>query len=145
MRRFVIAVSALLIPVFAAEAAVSADASVRIVVNPHVKGTQIPRATLSSIFLKQAPRWTDGVPIAPVDQSVKSTIRNTFSINILQQQLMDVQMYWQRRMAAGVSPPPVKTSDEDVIAFVASTPGAIGYVSASTALPDTVKAIEVVN
>ncbi len=145
MRRSLIAALAVFIPVFAAGAGISADASVRIVVNPRVKGTQIPRATLTSIFLKQAPRWTDGVPIAPVDQSVKSPIRNTFSINILQQQLMDVQIYWQRKMAAGVSPPPVKTSDEDVIAFVAATPGAIGYISASTALPDTVKAIEVVN
>ena len=145
MRRSLIAALAVFIPVFAAGAGISADASVRIVVNPHVKGTQIPRATVTSIFLKQAPRWTDGVPIAPVDQSVKSPIRNTFSINILQQQLMDVQIYWQRKMAAGVAPPPVKTSDEDVIAFVAATPGAIGYISTSTALPDTVKAIEVVN
>ena len=29
-----------------------------------------------------------------------------------------------------------------MIAFVASTPGAIGYVSAGAPLPDTVKAIE---
>jgi ABC-type phosphate transport system substrate-binding protein len=29
-----------------------------------------------------------------------------------------------------------------VVAFVGSTPGAIGYVSATTALPETVKTIE---
>ena len=40
--------------------AVSADASYRVIVHPQVKGTQIPRATLSSIFLKQAPKWGDG-------------------------------------------------------------------------------------
>ena len=145
LRRFVIAALAAFIPVLASEAAVSADASVRIVVNPQVKGTQIPRATVSSIFLRQAPRWTDGVPISPVDQSVKSPVRSVFSSRILNQPLMDVQIYWQRKIASGVTPPPVKTSDEDVIAFVAATPGAIGYVSATTALPDTVKAIEVIN
>jgi ABC-type phosphate transport system substrate-binding protein len=42
-------------------------------------------------------------------------------------------------------PPPVKTSDEEIVAFVASTPGAIGYVSSGTPLPDTVREIAVVN
>ena len=35
----------------------------------------------------------------------------------------------------GVTPPPVKASDADVIAYVASTRGAIGYVSAGAAVP----------
>ena len=126
-------------------AAVQADAPVRIVVHPQVKGAQVPRATLAAIFLKQAPRWGDGVPVVPVDQSVKSPVRNVFSSRILNQPLMDVQIYWQRKMSAGITPPPVKTSNEDVLAFVASTPGAIGYVDASTPIPDSVKAIEISN
>ena len=35
-------------------------------------------------------------------------------------------------MSEGVTPPPVKPTDEDIIAFVASTQGAIGYVSSAT-------------
>jgi ABC-type phosphate transport system substrate-binding protein len=42
-------------------------------------------------------------------------------------------------------PPPVKTSDEEIVSFVASTPGAIGYVSASTPLPDSVREVTVVD
>jgi ABC-type phosphate transport system substrate-binding protein len=126
-------------------AAIQADAPVRIVVHPQVKGAQVPRSTLAAIFLKQAPRWGDGVPVIPVDQSVKSPVRNLFSSRILNQPLMDVQIYWQRKMSAGITPPPVKVSDEDVLAFVASTPGAIGYVAAGTPIPDSVKAIEISN
>jgi len=52
-------------------------------------------------------------------------------------------VYWQRRMSDGMIPPPVKTSDEEIVSFVASTPGAIGYISSATPLPDSVKAVEI--
>jgi ABC-type phosphate transport system substrate-binding protein len=143
--RTVIAALAAIVFITTGQAVAQADAPLRIVVHPQVKGTQVPRAMLAAIFLKQAPRWGDGVPVVPVDQSVKSDVRNLFSNRILNQPLMDVQIYWHRRMSAGIFPPPVKTSDQDVLAFVAATPGAIGYVAASTSIPDTVKVIEISN
>jgi len=114
----------------------------RVIVNHEVKGAKISRSALSSIFLKQAPKWGDGSSITPVDQSVRSDVRRTFSGDVLMQGIAEVQFYWQRRMSTGVTPPPVKTSDEEVVAFVASTPGAIGYVSANVTLPETVKTIQ---
>ena len=123
----------------------SGDVPFRVIVHPQVKGSQIPRAALSSIFLKQAPKWGDGSPVQPIDQSVQSSVRKSFSADILQQGIVAVQVYWQRKMSNGVVPPPVKTSDEEVVAYVASTPGAIGYVSAATPLPDSVKPVEVTN
>jgi ABC-type phosphate transport system substrate-binding protein len=144
--RLSIAVMAAVVGLIAGHAgAVGADAPIRVVVHPLVKGAQVPRSTLAAIFLKQAPRWGDGVAVVPVDQSVKSPVRSAFSSHILNQPLMDVQIYWQRKMSAGITPPPVKVSDEAVLAFVASTPGAIGYIAASTPIPDTVKAIEIAN
>jgi ABC-type phosphate transport system substrate-binding protein len=122
---------------------VFAEAPYRVIVHPQVKGTQMARASLSSIFLKQAPRWGDGRAVLPVDQSVRSSVRKSFSNDVLQQGIVEVQVYWQRRMSNGVTPPPVKASDEEVLLFVASTPGAIGYVSAATPLPDSVKTIEI--
>ena len=128
-----------------ASPSVSGDVPFRVIVHPQVKGSQIPRAALSSIFLKQAPKWGDGSPVQPIDQSVQSSVRKSFSADILQQGIVAVQVYWQRKMSNGVVPPPVKTSDEEVVAYVASTPGAIGYVSAATPLPDSVKPVEVTN
>ena len=140
-------VSVLAVAVLAAGAApvASADATFRVIVHPQVKGSQIPRAALTSIFLKQAPKWGDGSSVLPVDQSVRSPVRKAFSSDVLQQGLVEVQVYWQRKMASGVTPPPVKTSDEEIVSFVASTPGAIGYVSSSTPLPDSVREVVVVN
>ena len=124
---------------------VSADAPFRVIVHPQVKGSQIPRAALSSIFLKQAPKWGDGSSVLPVDQSVRSSVRKSFSGDVLQQGIVEVQVYWQRKMATGVTPPPVKTSDEEIVSFVASTPGAIGYVSASDAPPRQRREVAIIN
>jgi ABC-type phosphate transport system substrate-binding protein len=120
----------------------AASTPFRVIVHHEVKGAKISRTTLSSIFLKQAPKWGDGSAILPVDQSVRSDVRRTFSGDVLNQGIAEVQLYWQRRMSSGVTPPPVKTSDDEVVAFVASTPGAIGYVTAAAPLPDSVKTIQ---
>ncbi|HVO10780.1 MAG TPA: hypothetical protein VMX54_08545 [Vicinamibacteria bacterium] len=145
MRRFIFSSLAAFILVATAHSAPAADAGVRVIVNPQVKGTQVPRAVLASIFLKEASRWGDGSPVVPVDQSVRSEVRRTFSSRILDRPLLDVQVYWQRKMTTGLVPPPVKTSDDEVIAFVSSTPGAIGYVSAEATVPPSVKTIVVTN
>ena len=145
MRRALLSVLALAAFATGVAPVASADALYRVIVHPQVKGTQIPRAALSSIFLKQAPRWGDGRTVLPVDQSMRSSVRKSFSADVLQQGIVEVQVYWHRRMAAGVTPPPVKTTDEEIVSFVASTPGAIGYVSAAMPLPDSVKAVEITN
>ncbi len=124
---------------------VSAAAAFRVIVHPDVKGNQIPRSVLGAIFLKQALKWGDGRAVVPVDQSVQSAVRRQFSSDVLKQGIVEVQVYWQRKITAGQVPPPVKTSDEEVVAFVASTPGAIGYVSSSTTLPATVREVSVVD
>lgn len=121
-----------------------ADAPYRVIVNPSVKGTQIPRATLNSIFLRQAPRWGDGSPVLPVDQSFRSTIRRSFANDVHQRPIMELQIFWSRRMSNGVTPPPVKQSDEEIVAYVAATPGSIGYVAPTTPLPEGVREIAVI-
>jgi hypothetical protein len=101
------------------------------------------RTSLSAIFLKQARKWGDGSNVLPVDQSLRSPVRSAFSQEVLQQNVDAVNLYWQRRIASGVMPPMVKSSDEEIISFVSSTAGAIGYVSAGLPLPDSVKAVAI--
>lgn len=145
MGRSSLAVSTLVFVIAAATGLASiADDSFRIIVNPNVKGNQIPKAALTQIFLKQAVKWGDGAAARPVDQSLRSPVRAAFSNQVIGQMIVGVQTYWIRRMSEGVTPPPVKPTDEDIIAFVASTQGAIGYVSSTTPLPDTVKVISVI-
>lgn len=123
--------------------AVAADVVVRVVAHPQVKGNQVPREVLAAIFLKQAVRWGDGSPVLPVDQSVQSEARKSFSRAVLRKPMIEIQVYWQQRMARGLTPPTVKGSDKEVLAYVATTAGAIGYVAEGTPIPSDVKVIEV--
>jgi ABC-type phosphate transport system substrate-binding protein len=142
LRRVLLSVLVLAGLSFAGLARLHAAAPFRVIVHHEVKGAKISRGALSSIFLKQAPKWNDGSAIQPVDQSLRSDVRRSFSGDVLLQAVAEVQIYWQRRMSQGITPPPVKSTDEEVVAFVASTPGAIGYVSPAVPLPESVKAIE---
>jgi ABC-type phosphate transport system substrate-binding protein len=126
---------------FAADAA----RGFQVVVHSDVQGNQIPREVLSSIFLKKAPRWGDGSLVSPVDQSLRSEVRAAFAKQVHGESLVGVQAYWHKRMSKGVAPPPVKSSDQEVLSFVAETPGSIGYVSPEASLPSGVRAIAVVD
>jgi hypothetical protein len=64
---------------------------------------------------------------------------------VLRQEIDAVRDYWQRQIATGMMPPMVKSSDEEVIVFVASNAGAIGYVSADVTLPASVKVLTIVD
>ncbi len=145
MRRAVLVVAAVAGLGAGAMTGASAEARFRVIVNPQVKGTQIPWASLSSIFLGRAPKWADGSEVRPVDQSLRSPLRVAFSNDVHMQGLMEIQVYWQREIAKGRVPPPVKSSDEAVVEYVASTPGAIGYVATSTALPGNVREVAVID
>jgi len=118
-----------------------------VVVNSSVAGTNVHRSDLAAVFLKKAVRWGDGSPANPVDQSGTSPVRKGFSETVLHMPVMAVVQYWGRQlasMAASVRPPTVKASDEEVLAYVAKTSGAVGYVATGTSLPAGVKAVAIV-
>ena len=125
--------------------AAAADSTFQVIVHAEMQGKQIPRTVLSSIFLKEAVRWGDGRRVAPVDQSFRSPVRAEFSELVLHKSTDGVQVLWNRKLAKGVMPPAVKSSDEEVVAYVAETEGAIGYVSLAAALPPTVKVLTIVD
>src|SRR6188474_1200963 len=123
---------------------VHATDSFVVVVNASVGGTTVHRADLAAVFLKKAVRWGDGSPANPVDQSGTSPVRKGFSESVLHMPVMGVVQYWGKQlvsMASSVRPPTVKASDDEVLAYVAKTTGAVGYVSSGTALPPGVKAV----
>lgn len=94
----------------------------------------IKRQDLARLFLKKSSRWPDGQPVVPVDQSSRTTVRLAFTRDVLKleglSQISAVEGYWQQLIFSGRgTPPAVKASDAEVVAFVAGTPGAVGYVS----------------
>ena len=127
-------------------AAQAADSFV-VVVNASVAGTTVRRTDLAAVFLKKALRWGDGSPANPVDQSGTSPVRKGFSESVLHMPVMGVVQYWGKQlvsMASSARPPTVKSSDDEVLVYVAKTSGAVGYVASSAVLPPGVKAVTVI-
>jgi ABC-type phosphate transport system substrate-binding protein len=146
LRCLATAVLALLgVATVAGEPAAPGPPAFQVIVNVEVRGNQIPRTVLSSIFLKEAVRWGDGHRVTPVDQSLRSPVREEFSKVVLQESIDAVQQIWNRKLTRGVMPPIVKSSDDEVVAYVAETAGAIGYVSRGVSLPPSVKALPVID
>jgi ABC-type phosphate transport system substrate-binding protein len=135
-----------LVATLLALAPVAAQAeSFKIIVNAANTGNSIKRSDATDLFLKKATRWGNGVAAVPVDQSATSPLRARFSDAVLGLTVVAVQQHWQRQIAAGRGAPPmVKTSDEQVIAFVKENAGGIGYVSETAVLPEGVKELKVV-
>jgi ABC-type phosphate transport system substrate-binding protein len=113
-----------------------------IVVHSSVEGSQIRRSVLASIYQKDVVRWGNELRIVPVDQSSHAAIREAFTREVLGESLGEVQRFWERRLATNRQLPPItRASDAEVLAFVASNKGAIGYVRPGIELPQGVKVV----
>lgn len=114
------------------------ESDFQIVVHPGHRGETIEADTLSNVFLKKgSKKWPEGVFVEPIDQAVDLPIRAAFSRSIHRRSVDSVQSFWQRRIFSGRgTPPPTAKTDAEVIAFVRSTIGGIGYVSARAEVKD---------
>jgi ABC-type phosphate transport system substrate-binding protein len=103
----------------------------KVIVNSANSTTDLPADVTAKLFLKQSTKFPNGTAAQPVDQAKTSPVRAAFSKTVLGRAVSAVESYWQQQIFSGKDvPPPAKSSDEDVVAFVKATPGAIGYVSA---------------
>jgi hypothetical protein len=107
----------------------------RIVVHPNNPARSAERAFLSDVFLKKHTRWNDGEAIRPVDLRPAHPARQKFTERVLKRSVGAVRSYWQQRIFSGRDvPPPELETDDEVLAFVAKYPGAIGYLSGTAKL-----------
>ncbi len=143
VQRWSASLAALLLLCSAVAAAAASRLPFKVIVHPGVTGKSVTKALLKEIFLRTTVKWGDETPIAPVDLLSSSPARQAFNQEVLALSALDVQRYWVLQMSKGRVPPPAKKTEEEVIAFVASTPGAIGYLSDTTPTPHTVKALQV--
>jgi ABC-type phosphate transport system substrate-binding protein len=124
-------------------AAPAAAQDFKVIVNSANSTTELPSATVGKIFLKETAKFPNGTAAAPVDQNKASATRAAFSKAVVGRPVAAVETHWQQQIFSGKEvPPPNKASDDDVIAFVKSNPGGIGYVSAGAATSG-VKVIDV--
>ena len=107
----------------------------RVIVHPSNPLRVAERELVAETFLKKTTRWPGGEQIRPVDLRPGDQVRRRFSEIVLKRSVGAVRSYWQQRIFSGRDvPPPELDSETSVVAFVAKTPGAIGYVSGGAKL-----------
>jgi ABC-type phosphate transport system substrate-binding protein len=113
-----------------------------VIVNSANPVTKMRREQIARMFLREVPAWNNGEEILPVDQLERSPSRATFAREVEGQTVSSLKIYWQQRIFSGnESPPPERVSDADVLTYVRSNAGAIGYVVEGTDLGTGVKAV----
>jgi ABC-type phosphate transport system substrate-binding protein len=138
-KKVIMAVVALLL----AAAPVDAQTAYKIIAHPDSPANGISRSDASRIFMKKTTRWSDGSKVVVVDLSPTSPVRASFTSDVIDKNVSAVQAYWQQQIFSGRGVPPEEmATDADVIAFVRSRPGAIGYVSVDAPV-DGVKVLSV--
>ena len=116
------------LPAFAGEAGAQ---EFQVVANPSVALDQVTAGDLSKVFQKKSGDLA-GVKVVPVDLGGDSPTREAFSQAVHGRSASAIESYWQQQIFSGKDVPPDQMgSDAEVLSFVASTPGAVGYVSAS--------------
>ncbi len=117
-----------------------------VIANAGVKAQSLSVADLRALFAKKTSRWPDDVLVTPFDLAPSSPIRASFSASVHGKTPQAVLSEWRQRIFTGQGTPPREVKDDaTMIAAVAATPGALGYVKAGTALPPQVHAIAITN
>jgi ABC-type phosphate transport system substrate-binding protein len=102
----------------------------RVIVHPSNPTTKIDKKALADMFLKKTTAWRHGEAVRPVELEAESAVRRRFSSEVLNRSVSAVKSYWQQRIFSGRDlPPPELKTEQLVVKFVVSNPGAVGYVS----------------
>ena len=113
-----------------------------VVVNNGVSVSSLDAGSLQKIYLGKKAKWDNGDVIAPValkDGAVHDAFLKTF----VKKSSSQFSSYWKKMIFTGQGVPPTSVSSEkDVVSFVSSTPGGIGYIDSQTP-HDDVKAVPV--
>jgi hypothetical protein len=120
----------------------ASPADVKIIANPGVRASTIAASELKAIFLMTKTTLGDGARVEPV-VSTGGPAHTAFLKTYLRRTDAALQTYYRSLIFTGTAPmPEFKNSDAAIVAYVARTKGAIGYVAAGAAT-DGVKVLEV--
>lgn len=139
-RTLVLATAALAAAVLAPTTGAGDDAFA-VIVNESNPVTSIARSQLDAMFLGKVLLWPDGTSVVPVGNT-DATLRESFCSAIHARPAAAVAAYWAAKSFKEAVVPPAPLDDPAVIELVATTRGAIGFVSADSRLRG-VKAVRV--
>jgi len=115
---------------------------IKIIANPSVHAVSITAAELKSVFLEEKLALEDGTHVEPVNER-DGAVHEEFLRRYVGRSDDDLQTHYRTLVFTGkASVPKELGNDAEVVAYVARTRGAIGYVGAETAT-DGVKTLDI--
>jgi ABC-type phosphate transport system substrate-binding protein len=110
----------------------SAAADLVIIANPGVAETALDTRDLQRIYLGKQTQWQDDSSIVPV--MLKSgPLNDQFIENYIDRSVQRFVTYWRQMVFTGKGIPPKSfVQESDLVEYVASTPGSVGFASADT-------------
>ena len=107
-----------------------AFAQVAVIANKSVPEKAIKIDKVDNIYTLKAKTWSDGKAIVPVTLKSDNSETQKF-FGAIGKSFLEIKKVWMKAQLTGEgNPPEGVSSDDDVINKVASTPGAIGFISA---------------
>jgi ABC-type phosphate transport system substrate-binding protein len=109
-----------------------------VITNRSVPVTELTKGEIKQIYLGQTKMWSNGVKVA-FSKLGKGDVSQKFIKEYVEKNESMYDRYWKKKVFTGGGKPPVAFDKEkDLVEYVESTKGAIGYVS-SPAYTDKVK------
>jgi hypothetical protein len=122
---------------------ITQDRSFKVIGHESTTPDTVSKRLLGRVFLKRVEQWPDGREAVPVDQKGNDELRSAFYMDVLDRTISMIESYWQAQVFSGRSSPPLAIgSDAEIIEFVRTRPGAVGYIS-SSARAEGIKVINV--
>ena len=120
----------------------AAGADLLLIANEDVAGSELDRETLQAIFLGKKSQWDSGASIVPVSLKGGAT-HQEFLKAVVRRTPAQYRSFWKRAIFTGTgSPPKSFATEEEVVEFVRTSSGAIGYIDSSTS-HEGVKALSI--
>jgi ABC-type phosphate transport system substrate-binding protein len=113
-----------------------ADASAELVVvaNPKSGVDKLSRDEVVNIFLGRFRQLPSGRSALPADLPTTQPERAVFYRLLVNKELSEINSYWARLIFSGRTVPPRQaTSTDDLLVWIATTPGSLGYVERARA------------
>ncbi len=101
----------------------------KVIAYPETAGDSVDRDFIRDAYLKKSTEWSNGDTIHPIDLASKFQQRDRFTEQVIRKTPAQLRTYWNQQIFSGKGvPPPEADAVGDVIEYVVSTKGAIGYV-----------------
>ena len=131
MRRFILSLFAIFLLLIES---VPAFAQMVVIVNARSGVAVMSHNEVVNIFFGRYRQFFNGLEAKPVDLLDSHPDRARFYTGLVGKDLAEINAYWSRQLFSGrmTAPPRLRTSDE-VVKWVVSNPGGIGFVELSQA------------